>query len=126
MNTIIFTLTVKECNAVYNFLSTKAFLVFQYNGKLTRNKKFAALAAIQDAIKSDQIFIVVATSALGLGIHIPKIVRVIHFTIPPTISVYIQHSNRAARTQRGTSITFFNWGDSNRAKKFVVDLQDFY
>ena len=52
---------------------------------------------IIDKFKSDQINIVFATNAFGMGIDIPNIRVVIHFMIPESVEQYYQEVGRAAR-----------------------------
>ena len=44
--------------------------------------------------------VVVATTALGMGVNIPNVERVCHFGIPDTIEEYVQEIGRAGRDRR--------------------------
>jgi superfamily II DNA helicase RecQ len=58
---------------------------------------------IKDKVLSDivncdsQIRLVIATSALGMGVNIPDIYRVIHYGIPEDIESYVQAVGRGGR-----------------------------
>ena len=44
--------------------------------------------------------VVVATTALGMGVNIPNVERVCHFGIPDTVEEYVQEIGRAGRDGR--------------------------
>ena len=58
---------------------------------------------IIDKFKTDQINIVFATNAFGMGIDIPNIRVVIHFMIPESVEQYYQEVGRAARDGHGAN-----------------------
>ena len=75
--------------------------------------------------KNNEIDIVFATNAFGMGIDISDIRIVIHYMIPESIEQYYQEIGRAARDakQGGTAIAYLLYSNKNVdvKKKFFID-----
>ena len=60
---------------------------------------------VEDAFIHDEIKVVVATKAFGMGIDKPDIVLIIHLEMPASIEEYVQETGRAARElEEGTAV----------------------
>ncbi|HET7024068.1 MAG TPA: ATP-dependent DNA helicase RecQ [Gemmatimonadales bacterium] len=64
-----------------------------YHAGLTKTERAEAL----DRFLGDEVEVVVATSAFGMGIDKPDVRLVVHWTIPPTLESYYQEAGRAGR-----------------------------
>lgn len=74
-------------------LQSKGISVAAYHAGLDNDRR----ASVQDAFSRDDLQVVVATVAFGMGINKPNVRFVIHFDIPRNIESYYQETGRAGR-----------------------------
>ena len=79
-------------------------------------------AATQDGFLMEDIDVIVATIAFGMGIDKPDVRFVIHFDIPKSIENYYQETGRGGRDGLdGRCIAFYSYKDITRLEKFLRD-----
>lgn len=77
-------------------LSTEKVLSFY--GKMSFDDKMEKLKLF----KNEKGYVMLCTSAFGMGVNIPDIEYVIHYSIPPSITDYYQEIGRGARNRQCT------------------------
>ncbi len=106
--TIVYVSSKKVCLALAQTIYQAGYLTGIYHGDLSYQER---LTVQQQFLKND-IRIIVATSAFGMGINKPDIRTIIHFHLSPSPSSYMQEIGRAGRDgQQSQAIALFQPDD---------------
>lgn len=89
---IIYTLTVRDANQVAEWLKTRGFNVAAYTGETGGYRE-----RLEQALLTNQVKALVATTALGMGYDKPDLAFVIHYQMPGSVVAYYQQVGRAGR-----------------------------
>lgn len=118
---VIYCLTIRNVNHVYEFLKTKNMNVNRYYGSLESNIK----KEILEDFKNNLIDIIVCTNAFGMGVDVPDIRYVLLYDMPQSIEDFLQQTGRASRDNKyGEGILFFNKNDISTIEYFIENIED--
>lgn len=113
---IIYCLSRKKVEELAELLTVNGIKALPYHAGLDAKTR----AANQDKFLMEEVDVIVATIAFGMGIDKPDIRFVIHYDIPKSIEGYYQETGRAGRDGReGICITYYSYKDIVKLEKFM-------
>ena len=113
---IIYCLSRKKVEEVASTLSVNGIRALPYHAGLDAGVR----ADTQDKFLMEEIEVIVATIAFGMGIDKPDVRFVIHHDIPKSLEGYYQETGRSGRDGReGKCVTFYSYKDIEKLEKFM-------
>ena len=114
---IIYCLSRKRVEEMANLLTINGIKALPYHAGLDAKTR----AENQDRFLMEDVDVIVATIAFGMGIDKPDVRFVIHFDIPKSIEGYYQETGRAGRDgEPSDCITFYSYKDIQKLEKFML------
>ena len=115
---IIYTLNRKTTEELADMLSANGIRAVAYHAGLDSKLR----ADRQDQFLNEDIQVIVATIAFGMGIDKPDVRFVLHFNIPKSIENYYQETGRAGRDGlEGKCILYYSHKDVSKLEHFMKD-----
>ncbi|KAK2579825.1 hypothetical protein KPH14_007511 [Odynerus spinipes] len=113
---IVYCLSRKDCDDYAVQMRKNGIRAQSYHAGLTDNQR----SDVQGRWISEEIRVVCATIAFGMGIDKPNVRFVIHAALPKSIEGYYQESGRAGRDgENAECILFYNYADMHRIRKMI-------
>jgi len=113
---IVYVSRTKRTLELAQKLSHDGFKALPFNGKMDVDQKVAN----QEAFMSNDVRIIVATSAFGMGVDKSDVGLVIHYDISDSLENYVQEAGRAGRDPRLEARCFVLYSDHDLDKHFIL------
>lgn len=114
--TIVYVSRTKRTKELAAKLTRDGYKALPFNGKMESDEK----AANQDAFMNDQVHIIVATSAFGMGVDKKDVGLVIHYDISDSLENYVQEAGRAGRDPNLSARCYVLYSDNDLDKHFIL------
>jgi ATP-dependent DNA helicase RecQ len=118
---IIYTQSRASAEDLAERLSAAGITARPYHAGLTSSQR----GRNQELFIRDDVRVICATIAFGMGIDKPNVRYVVHYDVPKSIEGYYQETGRAGRDGlQSECALFFNGGDAAKQRHFIRQISD--
>lgn len=114
--TIVYVSRTKRTHELAEKLTNDGFPAKPFNGKMDSNGKIAN----QESFIRNEIKVIVATSAFGMGVDKKDVKLVIHYDISSSLEDYVQEAGRAGRDPSMQAECYVLFNDNDLDKHFLL------
>ena len=118
---IVYCQSRKSCESLAERLAEQGIAAKPYHAGLADKER----AENQELFLRDEVKVICATIAFGMGINKPNVRFVIHYDLPKNIEGYYQETGRAGRDGLpGECVLLFSAGDVAKQRHFIDEIGD--
>lgn len=117
---IVYAATRKEVERLYHHLSSRGIAAGKYHGGMGEKER----NEFQERFLYDDIHVMVATSAFGMGINKSNVRFVIHYNIPRNMEAYYQEAGRAGRDGEESECILLFAPQDTHIQSFLIEQSD--
>jgi ATP-dependent DNA helicase RecQ len=115
---VIYCLSRKKVEEIAQLINVNGFKAAPYHAGLDPDVRVKN----QDDFLNEEVDIIVATIAFGMGIDKPDVRFVVHYDVPKSLEGYYQETGRSGRDGlEGVCLMFYSHNDLNKLEKFNKD-----
>ncbi|HYF05052.1 MAG TPA: DNA helicase RecQ [Patescibacteria group bacterium] len=116
---IIYSFSRNDTEDLALFLKHNGITAAAYHGGMEHERR----TRVQEQFRRDEVQVIVATIAFGMGIDKPDVRLVIHESLPKSLEGYFQETGRAGRDGLPAEcVLFFSAGDAQGHRYFIDRL----